>query len=159
MHRETIKSTGDSSLSVAWTSFGLIVLLVLIVGLSNLLYNRYGINHSGYIAFLLYILVGVYVYRRKIMRYEYLLMDSVLIFESIIGKRNREIMSVSLGSVLYFCPLSYEKLDEDTNYKSHYIIFNKRSSKAWVLAFKEIRTIHRIIFEPSDKLVELIKKG
>ncbi len=159
MHREVVSSTKDSPISTMLFSFGLVVLLVFVVGLANLMYNRYGISYSGYLAFLSYILIGVYVYRRKILKYQYLVVDQEFIVETLVGKRSREIIRVKLNKVLYFCPLSYEKKDGDTSYKSHYVVFNRNSPRAWVLAFKEGDKIHRVIMEPSDKLIELVKKG
>ncbi|NLI61708.1 MAG: hypothetical protein GX375_09835 [Clostridiales bacterium] len=159
MYSEIVGPTKDKGNSAIWTSFGLIVVLIAIVGLSNTVYKRYGINYSGYITVLLYTLIGVYVYKRKIMKYRYLLIKNELIFESLAGKRNREIIRVNLQSHLYFCPLDHEDKDKSAKYKSHYLNFDKKSSKAWVLAFKRGKKIHRIIFEPSGKLVELIKNS
>lgn len=157
MHSEIIESGKDSRLSVMLMSFGLVVILILIVGLSNFAYNRYGISYSGYIAFLLYIVIGIYIYRKKIIKYQYTYNDNQIILESLAGKRSREIIRVNLDRTLYFCPLSYERTDKNTKYKNHYIMFSRHSLKAWVLAFKENGKVHRIVFEPSDKLVELIK--
>lgn len=157
MHREIVKPTRDHGLSVMWTSLGLVVLLIAIVGFSNLMYNRYGISYSGYIAFALYILIGIYVYRRKIMGYQYSLIGDEMIFESLAGKRSREILRINLNEVLYFCPLSYEKRDENTTYKNHFLILDRRSPKAYVMAFKGEENIHRVIFEPSEELITLIK--
>ena len=159
MYSEIIKPIDDKKQSALRTTFGLVILLILIVGFSNLIYNRYGITYGGYIAFLLYGLIGIYVYRKKILRYRYSLIKNELIFESLAGKRSKEIIRISLKKILYFCPLSYERLDKGTDYKNHYILHNKKSQKAWVLAFKGGEKIHRIIFEPSDKLVELIKNS
>ncbi len=159
MYSEIVKAIDDKKQSALGTSFGLVILLILIVGFSNFIYNRYGITYGGYIAFLLYVLIGIYVYRKKILSYRYSLVNHELIFESLAGGRSKEIIRVSLKKILYFCPLSHERLDKGTDYKNHYIIHNKKSPKAWVLAFKAGKKIHRIIFEPSEKLVELIKNS
>ncbi len=157
MHREFVSSTRDNGLSVAWISLGLVILLIAIVGISNLMYNRYGISYSGYITFVLYILIGVYVYRKRILKYCYSLTKSEIIFESIVGKRSREIIRIDLDRILYFCPLTHEVIDHNTAYKNRYITFDRRSPKAYVVAYREKDKIHRIIFEPSEKLVALIK--
>ena len=158
MYSEIVKPVKKDQ-SALWTTIGLVALLIIIVGLSNLIYNRYGIGYSGYITFLLYVLIGVYVYRKKILGYRYCLIKDELVFESLAGKRNREIMRVDLKKILYFCPLSYERLDKATSYKNYYMTHNKKSEKAWVLVFKGSKKIHRVIFEPTDKLVELIKNA
>jgi len=159
MYSEIIKPIDDKKQSALGTTFGLVILLILIVGFSNFIYNRYGVTYAGYITYLLYGLIGVYVYRKKIVRYRYSLVEDELIFESLAGKRSKEIMRVNLKKILYFCPLSHERLDKSTDYKSYYIAHNKKSTKAWVLAFKSGNKIYRIIFEPSDKLVGLIKNS
>ena len=65
MHREIVKSVKGDRMSVLGLSLGLTALLVVIVG-ANFIYNRYGIAIVG-ISLLLYILVGIYVYRRRIL--------------------------------------------------------------------------------------------
>ena len=110
IYEETLDPRKDGSLSVIWISLGLVVLLIFIVGLSNLAYNRYGIEYSGYIAFLSYIIIGIYVYRRKILKYRYLVIDGVLVIETLAGRRNREIIKVDLNEAIYFCLLAHEKI-------------------------------------------------
>ena len=159
MYSEIVKPIDDKKQSGLGITFGLVLLLIIIVGFANFLYNRYGITYGGYIAFLLYVLIGIYVYRKKIVRYRYSLIKGELILESLAGRRSKEIMRINLKEILYFCPISKERLDKATDYKSHYITHNRKSTKAWVLAFKSHNKIHRIIFEPSDKLVGLIKNS
>ena len=159
MHREIVKSVKGDRMSVLCLSLGLTALLVVIVGIANFIYNRYGISYSGYIAFLLYILVGIYVYRRRILEYSYTLKGNILIFESLVGKRSREIARVPLGRILYFCPLAHERRDKNTRYKSHVIAFDRRSPENYVVAFEKDDRIHRIVFRPSQKLVDLIKNA
>ncbi|MGI5850769.1 MAG: hypothetical protein GX340_04770 [Clostridiales bacterium] len=157
MHREIVKSVKGDRMSVLGLSLGLTVLLVVIVGIANFIYNRFEISYSGYIAFLLYILVGIYVYRRRILEYSYTLKGNILVFESLVGKRSREIARVSLDRILYFCPLAHERRDKNTRYRSHFIAFGRYSPDNYVLAFEKDDRIHRIVFKPSRKLVDLIK--
>ncbi|HZJ57345.1 MAG TPA: hypothetical protein VFD89_03800 [Clostridia bacterium] len=159
MHREIIRSTKGDRLSILSLSLGLMVLLVAIVGISNFLYNRFGITYSGYIAFLLYILVGILVYRRRILEYSYSLVGNELVFESLAGKRSREIARVPLDGIIYFCPLTHERKDTNTRYKSHLIAFGRRSAGVYVLAFERDSSVHRIVFQPSQKLIGLINNS
>ena len=54
MHREIVKSVKGDRMSVLGLSLGLTALLVVIVGIANFIYNRYGISYSGYIAFIIH---------------------------------------------------------------------------------------------------------
>ncbi|NLJ40804.1 MAG: hypothetical protein GX352_04240 [Clostridiales bacterium] len=157
IYEETLDPHKNGSLSVIWTSLGLVALLIFIVGLSNLAYNRYGIEYSGYIAFLSYIIIGIYVYRKRILKYRYLVIDGILAIQTLVGRRNREIIKVALNEAIYFCPLAHEKRDQHTRYKNHLAVFNRRSSKAWVFAFKNEEKYHRIVLEPSEELIKIIK--
>lgn len=157
MHKEIINPKWGGKFNLIGVSLGLTILLVLIVGLSNLLHNRYGVAYSGYIAFLLYVGVGILVYRGFLLKYSYSLIKDDLVFESLVGNRNRSLVIVPTNKILYLCPLNHEKKDTKTKYKTYRATPNKYSNHIYVLAFDKGDRIHRVIFEPSKELLGLLK--
>lgn len=158
MHKESLKATKDDDHSIIITSLGLVITLIAIVGISNIAYNRYGIPYTGYFAFALYILIGIYVYRKKIRQYQYLLIKDELILGTLVGNKSKEVIRLPLKDILYFCPLPYERLDKANKYKNIYLTFNKRSHTNYVLATDRDDRVYRVVFDPSKELIDLIKK-
>ncbi|HZJ83549.1 MAG TPA: hypothetical protein VFD57_07045 [Clostridia bacterium] len=157
MHKEYLKSTKDGSHSTIITSIGLVIILIVIVGISNLAYNRYDIPYTGYVTFALYIGIGIYVYRKMIRKYEYLLIKDELILGTAVGTKSKEIIKVPIKDILYFCPLPYERLDKTNKYKNLYLTFNRRAQTNYVLATNKDAKVYRVIFDPSKELIDLIK--
>lgn len=160
LYKETVKAADKESKSSMLMAFVIVLSIVVVVGFCNFLYNRFGISYTSYIAFILSIIIGIYVYRNKIREYRYSIIDDELIFEQIVGTKIKPITSVKLSRVLYFCPLEDEIKDKNKKWDQKYsLFFKKRASKIYVLAAKQGKKDIRIIFQPSDEMVKLIERA
>jgi len=141
-------------------AFIIVISIVAVVGFCNFLYNRFGVSYTGYIAFVLCIIIGIYVYRNKILEYRYSIIDDEIIFEQVVGTKIKPITSLKLSHVEYFCPLKEEIKQKDKKWDQKYLLlFNKRASNAYVLTAKQGRKNIRIVFQPSDEMVKLIERA
>lgn len=158
LYKETVKSINKKSGSSAIMALIIVVSIVVIIGVCNFLYNRFGISYASYIAFILCILLGIYVYRKKLREYSYCITDRELIFEQIVGTKIKPIVNVKLSHIRYFCQLADENENVKKYDQNYILLFNKKSPNAYVLMAREGGRNIRIVFEPSSKLVQLIKE-
>ena len=160
IHKETVKAADKGSQSSMLTASLIVIAIVVIVGFCNFLYNRFGISYMSYIAFILCIILGIYVYRNKIREYRYGIIDDELIFEQVAGTRIKPIISVKLSQVKYFCPLEEEIKDKDMKWDQKYsFLFKKHASKTYVLAVRRNGKNSRLVFQPSDQMAAMIKRA
>ncbi|MFU0800699.1 MAG: hypothetical protein ACFWUE_08585 [Xylanivirga thermophila] len=133
----------------------LFLALVLLTVFSNYLYEKFHLVYITYTTFIVFVLVAIYVYRKKITNYRYIINDGSIIFQKVAGKRVVPMFSISFKDIIYFTALPTER-DYDKVDKSIYALFDKNSKDAYVLVAKYDDKIYRVVFEPTAKFVDLI---
>jgi hypothetical protein len=160
MHKEMLKASDNKRTNPVIFTTLLVVFLMILIGLSNLAYKRWGTSYVSYAVFLVFVAAGFYVYKRKILEYHYSLVDQQLIFSQAVGKRKKDLLHIQLKHIIRIYPLYAEEPSYKSKVNSNYYFnFNRRSQKAYVIIARCNGEICRIIFEPTPVLVRLLKES
>ena len=147
------------------TSMKNLALLGLIIGLMVVAFAFFIFYFRNGIMFLIGILLCVLISKITSMcdeEYEYIFVNGDLDFAKIVGKKKRvEIMSVVMSEVELVAPLSSDKLvpyekGDGTRYTARDFssALPGHSERMYVMICKSENQAYRIIFEPSEKMVE-----
>lgn len=142
-----------------------LALLGLIIGLMIVAFAFFIFYFRNWIMFLIGILLCVLISKITSMcdeEYEYIFVNGDMDFAKIVGKKKRiELMSVDMNEVELVAPLSSDKLMPYTKGdSSRYAVRDYSSAlpgheeRMYVLICKSENQAYRIIFEPSEKLIE-----
>lgn|GEM_PF-2109133 len=158
MYKETLRAFEGRKNGPLFYSVVVFFILVCIIILSNFLYSRFHSSLISYGTYVLFGIIGYYVYKMKIIEYRYSLMDDEILIEQIVGDRQKPIVSVKVRDILYLGPVAQGtqyKGKADRNYRCH---FSWNSDGIYVMVAKRDGEIIRILFKPSGTLVEMLKK-
>lgn len=158
MYNETLKPIDESKNTFTFTTI-LVFSLIIIIGISNFLYSIYQSTYITYSVFILFIAIGVYVYRRKIAGYRYSLTKSKIIFETIVGTRERLLMNINLKDIVFFDVYQKRNEYEGEIVKKRNYLLKKSSPDAYVLIAKEQKGFIQVNFQPSSTMINLIKNS
>lgn len=147
------------------TSMKNLALLGLIIGLMVVAFAFFIFYLRNWIMFLIGILLCVLISKIVSMcdeEYEYIFVNGDMDFAKIVGKKKRvELMSVDMNEVELVAPLSSDKLAPYTKGDTaRYAVRDYSSAlpgheeRMYVLICKSENQAYRIIFEPSEKLIE-----
>ncbi len=157
-HKETLKDTSGHESSPGVFVAGLVFFCVLVVSLSNLLHNRLGVPYTAYFAYLLFVLAGVYVYRSRFLDYRYILIDDELMFERLVGKREKLMARIKMKEIIAFNAENSPVTFKGNVDKCMHVQLKRHTRETMVLYAKEDGKIIQVFFCPSEALKELIQK-
>ena len=106
--------------------------------------------------------IAIFMISRSVVEFEYIFVAGELEIDRIIGRRKRKkIMKVDVKNILMMAPEDSKRLDEalEENKKYKYYDFSTRAkdTKKYCIVTSKDGKECIIIFEPSDKTVELMK--
>ena len=142
-----------------------LALLGLIIGLMVVAFAFFIFYFRSGIMFLIGILLCVLISKITSMcdeEYEYIFLNGDLEFAKIIGKKKRkELISVTMNEVELVAPLSSDKLAPyEKGDSSRYLVrdyssaFPDHRERMYAIICRTENQAYRIIFEPSEKLIE-----
>ncbi|WHH57083.1 hypothetical protein [Petroclostridium sp. X23] len=158
MHKEIVKRQGNTVLIV----IGLIILVFICMSILNEI-----IVVSKYSSVVDLVGVGIltafayFVMRYMVVDYKYTLIDTDLIFQRIIGNRETVVLDVNIEDIVVLAPASNKALLKkqgriDKTYRLCVTLVGK--NKYFGIFEKEGKN-YKVIFEPSEKLIKLVKKS
>ncbi len=147
------------------TSMKNLALLGLVIGLMVVAFAFFIFYFRNGIMFVIGILLCVVISKLTSMcdeEYEYIFLNGDLDFAKIIGKKKRvELLSVAMSEIELVAPLASDKLASYENtgggrYQTRDFssVFPNHKERMYVLLCKSENQAYRIIFEPSEKLLE-----
>lgn len=101
-----------------------------------------------------------YLFPRLSLEYEYVYCDGQLDFDKIMGKSSRKnLLKVQFEQVVMMAPQDSHALDGYTYVQTKVKDFSSRSKdgKAYVIVTKEGEAVTKILFEPNQKMVDIIR--
>ena len=150
-------STGKGILYVA--AIVLIILLLSILG--NMLAYLTSFGYFDLVIYLIVIVGGVLIIRQGLQDYVYIIQDGQLIFERLIGARNRQLNQVEAEDVLWLGRIS-EMPNDYGKIKIKKATFEKRTN-AYIVLYQRNNKVQGIVFSPTDvylsRLNDLLKKN
>lgn len=102
----------------------------------------------------------VYIFPRLSVEYEYVFCDGQLDFDKIMGNAKRKTaLKIDFDKVEIMAPEGSHALDGYTHVKTVVKDFSSRNKdvKPYVIIMREGETATRILFEPSEKMINCIK--
>ncbi len=156
MYREVVKRKGNTVLTV----IGLVVFVFIGMSiLDSIPITRYRLVVDIFaICFFAYIVYLVIKY--KVADFRYVLIDTDLIFQKILGRYETVALNVNVADILMIAPKDssdleqYDKIEKTYNLPGLLIGKNKYCG-----IFKKDNKYYRFVFLPSDKLIDLLKRS
>ncbi len=106
----------------------------------------------------LVVVLGI-MFPRLHVDYEYVYVDGQLDFDKIIGKAKRKtILRIDFDQVDIMAPANSHSLDQYANIEKKDFSSGAKDSKPYAIIAKQGEKKIKILFEPSEKMIELIKQ-
>ncbi|MDK2800767.1 MAG: hypothetical protein PWP27_1436 [Clostridiales bacterium] len=156
MHKEVIKRQGNTFLIVV----GLIVLVFIFMSiLEEMVAGQYRLV-VDIVSLVLFTILAFIILKYMVAEFKYMLIDTDLIFQRILGNRELVVLDVNLEDILIIAPAGSDTLKQygkiDKTYNLCSLSFRKGK---YCGIFKENGKKYRFIFEPSLKLIKLLKRS
>jgi len=108
--------------------------------------------------FIVMVVYCIRLYNRRLVEYRYTLIAHELIFEKMVGGKEKPVLQIDLRHILEFGLVKQYPHNRKID-RTYRFTFQRNSSKAYFLLYEEGNKINRIIFEPSEKLIAIIKRN
>lgn len=106
-------------------------------------------------------IVGIfYLFPRLSLEYEYVYCDGQLDFDKIMGKSSRKnLLKIQFEQVVMMAPEGSHALDGYTYVQTKVKDFSSKNkeTKPFVIVSKEGETVTKVLFEPNEKMLDIIK--
>jgi hypothetical protein len=160
MHQELMREAWNKNQTPGIFAAKAALFCIGVTALANLLHNRWGIPYTAYGAYGLILLAGVYVYRRRLLDFRYSLIEDELIFERVIGRRERLAAQVKVEDIVLFAPAKSAQGYPGILEKTLYLQPARHTKGSMVLiADRGESAAIRIYFMPSEVLKGLIESS
>lgn len=153
MYKETLHRKELGALSGVALVLGLIAGVVLLSSLLSMAAKSIGFGYLQYVLYVLFILLGVFLIRKRLTAYTYAVTDDELLFEKTVGGNVRAREMLSLKFVTRLEPLEQYKGEKKNRQKQTYL----GKAGAYVLTYTKDGASETIMFHPSPKMVECIE--
>lgn len=155
MFKETLKQK-QSSVTMKVLLLILVVVLVIIVQSAALVVNRHiELPALDYIVYMLLTVGAAWFFFRKMVSYNYCIIDSDVIFEKSVGSRERCIESVSFEDII---ELGSSILSQYRGTKRKHFTIRHTAKDAYYIVYKRNKNIYEITMHPTRKFIECIEK-
>ncbi|KGG80893.1 hypothetical protein Y919_03885 [Caloranaerobacter azorensis H53214] len=138
----------------------ILMVLTFVVGVNFLitLCNKLGEKYAGLASIailILSIIICMFIIKRLLECYTYILVDDELLFEKNVGKKNNLILKVPIDDIKIIRP--YRELENDENIAYTYkFICDREYDKFYFAEFEKEGKRYRFIFKPSDRLLKAL---
>ncbi|MDK2811585.1 MAG: hypothetical protein PWR27_2294 [Petroclostridium sp.] len=157
MHKEVVKRQGNTFLTV-------IGLVVLVFACMSILDAILAVSKYSFIIDLISIGIitafGYMVLRYMVIDFKYLLIDTDLIFQKVLGNRETVVLNINTEDVVIIAPITSKALKNIDKVEKTYnlcaTLFGKRK---YCGIFAKDGKNYKIVFEPSEKLIKLLKRS
>lgn len=157
MYKEVVKPVGRTVILV----IGAIAVSLIFMGIVDaaLLYFNVPYKSIWQLASLAVVAIIVYsLIRYKVSDYEYFLIENELIITSKLGSNERMILKLDTDMILYICRCDDKKARDQKavyRYNAKKSFLNK---DVYVCFFNQDNKLNKLRFEPSEKLLDLLRK-
>ena len=151
--KEKDEQTGISGGKVFTSILGIIIA----INLAVVFINRLEPITAGIASIALILAVMGLTYRvmnRMVTEYNYILTDKKVIFEKVVGRREKPVLDISYEDILYLEPANNGDIPD----KVYYFLCNRKAPGRFIMGFAHKHGTNAVIFCPSSKMVETIKK-
>lgn len=110
---------------------------------------------------LLFLLLGYAIFflaRYYLCTYQYAIIGQDLIFHRVLRSREQLVLNISIADIIGLYPYGAKELEPYGSTKKYTLCISKRRKQQYVVVFTVNGTPTRVIFEPTQKLVTLLKQ-
>ncbi|WP_427337697.1 hypothetical protein [Caloranaerobacter sp. DY30410] len=138
----------------------ILMILISVIGVNFLitLCNKLGEKYAGIASIIILILsigVCIFIIKRLLECYTYILVDDELLFERSVGKKNSLILKVPIDDIKIIKPYRELKNDESIAY-TYKFICDKEYDKFYFGEFEKEGKRYRFIFKPGERLLKAL---
>ncbi|KPU27516.1 hypothetical protein TR13x_05475 [Caloranaerobacter sp. TR13] len=156
--RNVVKEVTTKQLKPFWEV--ILIILISVIGVNSLitLCNRLGEKYAGIASIIILILsigVCIFIIKKLLECYTYILIDDELLFEKSVGKKNNLILRIPMEDIETIKP--YRELKDDENIAYTYkFICDKEYDKFYFGEFEKEGKRYRFIFKPGERLLNAL---
>lgn len=159
MHSELSKREKISLIKLALT---ILVAAIILISINTILVMfEWNSSITDLIIIITTVVVTYLFIKQNIISYKYCLIEDDFIISEVIGTKEKRILNMNVHQIIKFSSVeddSYEK-DKSSQMASRMKLYNSAESlNKYYIIFEEDHAQRWIIFQPSDYLIELIKK-
>ncbi|EOD00951.1 hypothetical protein [Caldisalinibacter kiritimatiensis] len=143
-----------------WQIMLIILGSVVFVNTLITLSNHLGRKYAGIVSLIILfssILITGFVLMRVFSVYSYKLVDNKLIFERVLGNKEKVLLSINIEEIETLKP--YNEIDSSSKIDCIYkFVLDKEYDKFFVGEFQRDGKTYRFVFKPSERLLRIIDK-
>lgn len=152
-----IKEKNEQEKIPGGKAFIFIAGFIFIINLIVTLINRLKPLAAGIASIVLIMAVVWVTYEimsRKVTEYNYILTDHGVIFEKVLGRREKPVLEVSFERIDHLLP----EAEAGRYDKYHYFLCNRKAPNKYVLGYSDKGKTLGVVFCPSTKMVKSVQK-
>ena len=102
MYKETIKPKEKSAFISVLYIIGLVIGIVALASLATVIQRSLNIFGLEYLVYVFLIVLGVYIYKKRLVEYTYTIIEYEILIEKTVGRRTKPVENIQMKNILAY---------------------------------------------------------